>query len=564
MAPNWLHHNNLILQEKQIKICGNLTGLKPSQRKALLRLSKRRYPSLGGYTKTQAWELASLSAATGRQLGLLIDRKGYPNMVIIGSANMITIPELKRQREGLGRLRGLRLFHTHFEEPDLSKDDLLDLLFLRLDSISVLNIDHQGRPISLQWAHLMPPNPKNEQYSISKILPWDQVETDFGELVTSLEEEFERHFRATTQDEAKQEKAIMVHVSRLQKSQAQASLNELAELARSADLVPVASIIQSSKHPNPKCILGKGKLSELEILCLQNDANVLIFDCELSATQLRNLARATERRILDRTQLILDIFAQRAKSKAGKLQVELAQLDYTLPRLIGQNRALSRLTGGIGGRGPGETKLELDRRKIRKKQAKINAELKLIRKQRKLTRLRRKKARLPLISLVGYTNAGKSTLLNSLTASTVYVADKLFASLDPTNRRLRLPNEQEVILSDTVGFIDFLPKNLKQAFQATLEELEDADIMVHVADASHPELDKQINAVHNILSELGMEQTPKLLALNKWDLLTEKKQQIIRVRYPKAITISAIDTQTLHPLVLAITTSLPANPPWLG
>lgn len=299
------------------------------------------------------------------------------------------------------------------------------------------------------------------------------------------------------------------------------------------------SLIQRVADIHPRHILGKGKLTELEILALQGQASLIIFDGELTPAQLNSLSEVTERKVLDRTQLILDIFAQRATTRAGKLQVEMAQLKYTQPRLVGKNRAMDRLMGGIGGRGPGETKLETDRRRIRERIAKIKKELDGLRQQRAFTRARRARQGLPVAALVGYTNAGKSTLLNALTRSEVLAEDKLFATLDPTTRRLRFPEEHELVLADTVGFIRNLPKELTEAFQATLEELEAADLLLHVADASHPELDRQIAAVDGILADMELNEVPRILILNKWDRLEDEMRDILRDRWPDALPISA-------------------------
>ena len=364
--------------------------------KALTRLGQRRYPVQGGYTTEQARELALLSRALGRQVGLVIDRQGKVDMVIVGDPASILIPELPRGRGAAGRLRGIRLMHTHLSPDGLSQEDLMDMLFLRLDSVSVLTV--------------------------------------------------------------------------------------------------------------------------------------------------------TERKVLDRTQLILDIFAQRATTRAGKLQVEMAQLKYTQPRLVGKNRAMDRLMGGIGGRGPGETKLETDRRRIRERIAKIKKELDGLRQQRAFTRARRARQGLPVAALVGYTNAGKSTLLNALTRSEVLAEDKLFATLDPTTRRLRFPEEHELVLADTVGFIRNLPKELTEAFQATLEELEAADLLLHVADASHPELDRQIAAVDGILADMELNEVPRVLILNKWDRLEDEMRDILRDRWPDALPISAETRDGLNAL----------------
>ncbi len=337
----------------------------------MLKLYRRKYPPQRGYTNEQAKELAYLSFELKRQIGLLIDRKGYIYKVIIGDANRIVIPELGRQRHGHGRLRGLRLLHTHLGEGGLDQEDIMDMVFLRLDSVSVLNVSENGFPTYFQWAHLLPPNPKNELYVINEKISWDKVEVDFTSHVESLEEEFKKNEEGYSL--SPENRAILISVGTAPKSVQLKELKELESLAITAGLEVTDFMIQRVQKENPNFILGKGKLAELEVMALQNNASILIFNRELTPTQMRNLADITERKILDRTQLILDIFAQHAKTKAGKLQVELAQLEYTLPRLSKRNKALSRLTGGIGGRGTGETKLELDRRKLQERKNKINS-----------------------------------------------------------------------------------------------------------------------------------------------------------------------------------------------
>jgi GTP-binding protein HflX len=526
--------------------------------KGLMRLYRRRLPSLGGYSKEQAWEMAQLTAATGRQIGLLVDRQGRPTMVISGESDRIVIPELGRQRQNPGRMRGLRLLHTHLSGSGLSQEDLMDLVFLRLDSIGVLNIDSEGSPRSFQWAHLLPPNTGNEFYWISDLQPWDRVETDFSQQVQALEEEFFRS-REASRSSGSSEKALLVSVGTESKKLQEHALQELSALARTAGLEPTGTLVQRVGRMNPRHILGKGKLAELEVTALRGGAGALVFNCELTPAQMRNLADITERKILDRTQVILDIFAQHASSKEGKLQVELAQLDYTLPRLVGKNRALSRLAGGIGGRGPGETKLELDRRRIRDRKTRLKKEIAKVRQQRGSTRSRRDKAGIPIVSLVGYTNAGKSTLLNTLTQSAIYTADKLFATLDPTSRVLPLGEERKVIMTDTVGFIRFLPENLKESFLATLEELAAADVLIQVADASHSDVEEQVKAVDSILREMGLDRTPRILALNKWDLLEGDTRQTVANIFPHGIPVSALEKSSLDRLLRKILATLPAR-----
>ena len=515
-----------------------MQGLKPSQLAALTRLFNRRFPAEEVYTVDQARELSLLSRAVGRQLGLLIDRKGRVQMVIVGEAGSIMIPELPRGRSGQERLRGLRLLHTHLSPGGISQEDLMDMLFLRLDAVVALTVNPVGEPVQWQAAHLLPNPSGGQPYHLDTPQPWDRTESQFVATAEALEEELAR--KAEDAREADDTpRAMLVSVGTQPRIIQERNLDELAELARTAGLTVAGRMVQRVAQINPRLIMGKGKVAELEVLALQGRAGMMVFDGELSPAQLHNLADITERKVIDRTQLILDIFAQHAVSRAGKLQVELAQLRYTQPRLVGKNRAMDRLMGGIGGRGPGETKLETDRRKIRERMARIRKELDQLRRQRSFTRARRSRQGIPLAALVGYTNAGKSTLLNTLTRSEVLAENKLFATLDPTTRRLRFPAEKEIIMADTVGFIRNLPKELMDAFRATLEELEAADLLLHVADASHPDLLQQISAVETILAEMELDRMPRLMILNKWDQLEAPARAELADAFPNALTISA-------------------------
>ncbi len=505
--------------------------------KALNRLTTRRFPATDVYTIDQARELSLLSRALGRQLGMLIDRKGRVDMVLVGEAGGILIPELPRARSGADRLRGLRLLHTHLTPDGLSQEDLMDLLFLRLDAIIVLTVNPDGDPVQWQEAHLPTPV-AGQPYRVEQLRPWDQTSAHFAATAEALEEELARR-SDDTREASDAPRALLVSVAAQPRIIQERNLDELAELARTAGLAVAGRMVQRVAQVNPKFILGKGKMAELEVLALEGRSVTLVFDGELSPAQLHNLADITERKVLDRTQLILDIFAQHAVTRAGKLQVELAQLRYTQPRLTGKNRAMDRLMGGIGGRGPGETKLETDRRRSRERMARLRKELDQLRRQRAFTRSRRARRGIPMAALVGYTNAGKSTLLNNLTRSEVLAENKLFATLDPTTRRLRFPAEREIILADTVGFSRNLPKELMDAFRATLEELESADLLVHVADASHPDLLQQITSVETILEELELQHMPRILLLNKWDLLDVPARAELADAFPHAIPVSA-------------------------
>lgn len=537
------------------KVVGNVIGLKPSQVKALERLGTRRYPAVGGYTVDQARELAAIAYGIGRQVGLLIDRKGRPAHIIVGTQKGILIPELDRARLSAGRLRGLRLLHVHLAGEALNEEDLTDMLFLRLDSVAALTIDGMAAPVALHVAHLLPPGSGDAPYDVLPPRPFDKVDEDFTALAEALEAELAREgerIDTPGKSASGRERAVLVSVASTPKAAQEASLDELAALADTAGLDIAERVVQRVATVNPKFLLGKGKLAEIEIEALRAGASLLVFDGELSPSQIRNLAEVTQLRVIDRTQLILDIFAQHAATRSGKLQVEMAQLKYLQPRLVRQDRAMSRLMGGIGGRGPGETKLEVDRRRIRERIGRIKDELKELRKRRAAARAGRARAGLPVVSLVGYTNAGKSTLLNTLTGSAVLAENRLFATLDPTSRRLRFPSDHEIILTDTVGFIRELPKELKEAFRATLEELEAADLLIAVADASHPEVEAQAAAVADILQEMELGDVPRLFVLNKWDAVPEDLRAQLRNVFPEAITLSAKTREGLGELTAAI------------
>ncbi|MBI4832592.1 MAG: GTPase HflX, partial [Candidatus Lindowbacteria bacterium] len=343
-------------------------------------------------------------------------------------------------------------------------------------------------------------------------------------------------------------RAILVSVTTVPSYDAEESLDELRELARTSNLNVVDKVVQRRHEVDPRSLMGKGKLQDLILRSMQLGADMLIFDQNLNPSQLRTITDMTELKVLDRTQLILDIFAQHAHSTDGKIQVELAQLKYLLPRLVTKNTAMSRLTGGIGGRGPGETKLEINRRRAYDRIAHLERMLRNSAESRKVRRSRRKSEGLPIISIVGYTNAGKSTLLNSLTNSHVNAEDKLFATLDTASRRLRFPREREVIITDTVGFIRDLPPELVAAFKATLEELEDANLLLHVADVSSLYLEQHLGVVDKALSELGLNRKPVLLVLNKIDRIPAETASNLARRLG-GVAICALDRNSLHPLL---------------
>jgi GTP-binding protein HflX len=492
--------------------------------------------------------LCQLSFELNRQLGLLVHRSGKIESIIVGDYGQIMIPQLGGIRSSGGRLRGLRLIHTHLAGEDISDEDLMDLLFLRLDLLSVIKVAEEGLPEKMYSAHLLPSVSKGKNWAfLEPVHPANQVDSA-EELIAALEGEF-AFVRKTSQVDSKQDRAILISVSTQPKRQAEESLAELVELARSDNIIILDKVLQRRNRVNPRLILGKGKLADIMIRALQLDANLLIFNQELNPSQIRSITDFTDLRVIDRTQLILDIFAHRAMSREGKLQVEMAQLKYMLPRLSSRDDALSRLTGGIGARGPGETKLEVDRRRINDRLARLAKELKQVSKERYRRRAKRRKKDLPVLSLVGYTNAGKSTLLNTLTNSKIIAEDKLFATLDPTSRRLRFPTDMEVIITDTVGFIRNLPTDLLQAFMATLEELKEADLLLHVVDVSNPFFREQMAVVEDLLNKLDLGTMPVLTLFNKIDLV-EDVDQIRQAIGKDGLMVNALKADTFKEFLI--------------
>ena len=493
----------------------------------------------------------------------MLDRKGKVEYVMVGDARQIEIPDIKRVRAGTERFRGLRCVHTHLRGEKLTQDDLTDLALLRLDLMAAIQVDEKsGLPNEVFAAHLVPATaekledePQTLPYAFLDPQIPSQLDTDFQALINSLEDEMARNRQTSRQRNAARERVILVGVTTGSQFDAEESLAELQELAESADVIVLDKIIQRRSQIDPKTVLGKGKLNELLIRAMQLGADLIVFDAELSPAQIRSINEATDLKIIDRPQLILDIFAQRANSREGKLQVELAQLKYLLPRLVaGQDSAFSRLAGGIGGRGPGETKLETDRRRVRDKVNLLEKQIDALALQRGERRRTREKRELPIVSLVGYTNAGKSTLLNTLTNSHVYAEKKMFATLDPTSRKLRLPVEQEIIVNDTVGFIRDLPETLVAAFRATLEEISASDLLLHIVDASNSRWMQQIESVEKILADLKLVEIPRLIVFNKSDLvdredLQAKLRQTSIEKQLECVAVSAIKPETLKILL---------------
>jgi GTP-binding protein HflX len=501
---------------------GNTAGLKPHHAKALRALYNRRVDRTQFVSPALARSMTELSRDCGRRIGLLVDRLGKIEYVVVGDSHKVELPDLGPKRAGAARFRGIRLALTGLRPEGLTEDDLTDLALLQLDGVAQVRVLADGLPGEVDYAYLLPPGSGDGEEGDEKVWRVEHVpsihawDDDWYAFVLDLEAQFARHPKLRKVEG--RDRVILVAVATNDLAKARRGLRELERLAETAGLEVVDRVLQRRSKLDGRTVIGGGKLEELVVRSMHLGAEGLIFDRELSPSQLRNIAERTDMKVLDRTQLILDIFAQHAKTSEGKLQVELAQLRYRAPRLAIMPTAMSRLTGGIGGRGPGETKLEINRRRAGERVTRLERELEEQAKHRAVRRGRRERSGIPVVSIVGYTNAGKSTLLNQMTNSEVLAENKLFATLDTTTRRLRFPEEREIVIADTVGFIEDLPDTLTAAFRSTLEELEEADLLLHVLDASDPDVPHQLAAVHEVLEELGLMDTPQLLVWNKADV----------------------------------------------
>lgn len=535
-------------------VYGNLQGLKPSQLQQLQRLYHQRLPGDRITTPEFAQRLAAISTDINQPVCAYINRRGQVIRVGVGTPRQTQIPPLELPRYGAERLSGIRCIATQLKVQPPTVSSLTAMALQRLDGLVLLNLSGSGferrgggatgyvREVYL--AHLVP-HPE-QRWTISPALSLEMLaQQDFLDLTAGLEAEFEREFVAR-QVEAGHDQVLLVGLmtANQTKTHFQHRLMELRRLVESAGGDVLDTLHQRRDRPHPQTVLGAGKVQEVALAAQTVGANLIVFDRDLSPAQVRNLENQVGVRVVDRTELILDIFAQRAKTGAGKLQVELAQLEYQLPRLTGRGQAMSRLGGGIGTRGPGETKLETERRAIQRRIARLQQEVTQLQAHRARLRQRRQHEDVPSIAVVGYTNAGKSTLLNALTNSDVYAADQLFATLDPTTRQLTVLDADRhtprtLVLTDTVGFIEDLPPPLMDAFRATLEEVTEADALLHVVDLSHPAWQDQIHTVMGLLKGMPVTPGPMLLVFNKLDEVGSDELAIAQEEYPNAIFISA-------------------------
>lgn len=495
---------------------GNLTGIKS----AMLDRLKSLYDFKQGLDEFASFELLSeLCACSGeinREISVYISRDGGIVDVSIGDSAKVSMPSMRLVRNE-DRLCGVRCIHTHPSgDGRLSGVDLGTLRSMKLDCMAAVGVSN-GKPTQLYAAYLGDFDEDTGSRAALVYGPMRPYKLPQKALIAEIFNSDDR-FRSTTKEveAVEQERAVLVGMDN---DEGYDTLEELNELAKTAGALVVGKVRVRRRTIDNATYVGSGKANELSLMGSELEADLFIFDDELSAIQLRTLEETLGARVIDRTTLILDIFAARATSREGKLQVELAQMRYRLPRLIGQGQVLSRLGGGIGTRGPGEKKLEIDRRRIRRRVFELETELSEIEKQRGLRRESRKANRIPLVALVGYTNAGKSTMLNALTDSNVLAEDKLFATLDPVVRKITLSGGTEALLSDTVGFINKLPHDLVEAFKSTLEEVSNSDLILQVVDISCPYHEKQMRVVDGVLESLHAADIPRIIVFNKADAI---------------------------------------------
>lgn len=567
------------MEEIHIKVYGDLKGLKKNFISRLEKLYRRKIPAQQIITPELAEAVSELSHEINREIALIINRRGQIISINVGDADSLKLEKFKNVREGQARLCGLRCIHTHPSgSPDLSRADTSALEQFRFDVMASIEVDPQGKfskkhgetikfADSIAVAHLIPEKDKQgNNFIVLETRTVRQASLDnFIEFLEEIEHNFAAKTAAVVSDF--KERAILVSLQTpdLPDELAKESLFELEQLTFTAGAEVLGKYTQKKASPDPSTYIGTGKAEEIMLLVQERNANLVIIDAELSPRQQKSLENIVGVKTIDRTELILDIFAQRAATKEGKLQVELAQLKYLYPRLIGTGTSLSRQmgggrSGGIATRGPGETKLEIDRRRIRERIKSLENEVEQVKKHRNHQRKLRQKNNLPTVAIVGYTNAGKSTLLNALSSSKVLVENKLFATLDPTTRKIKLPDMSDILITDTVGFIQRLPTSLIKAFRATLEEVTQADVILHVIDPVHPACMEHIGTVYDTLCELEAYKKPLISVINKIDLV--KDEQIydkLGEKLPNSVKISAIQRKGFRGLLNKIQNVLNAK-----
>jgi GTP-binding protein HflX len=547
------------VQEGVIEIYGNTQGLNHLIKRRLENLYKKKVEATSIIPFDTARNILQISRDISRQVGLLINRRGLVEYVIVGDKTGIAIPPLSSERVGRARFRGLRFIHTHLNTELLSREDLTDLAILQLDLVACI-AEKRDEGILIHAGHLIPQNKKGQAWDFIGPIPVQELDLDFIEFITELENEFVKERGSHYILDKDKERCVLVSIASPRRVQdVEDRIAELKDLCYSAGITVVETTIQRPKEIHPKFLIGKGKIEEIIVRCQQLGVDLLVFDDELTPGQIKNISAMTDLRVIDRNQLILDIFAGRARTNEAKIQVELAQLRYIRPRLSDGNIAFSRLTGGIGARGPGETKLEVDRRRIRDKISLLEKRLNEVRQERDKKREKRRFSGIPIVSIIGYTNSGKSTLMNLLTKSRVEAEDKPFSTLNPTTRLIKYPERKNIILTDTVGFIRDLPQVLLRAFVATLEELDDAYLLLHLVDVGSPDFEDKIKAVEDILTTLGLKEKKRLIVFNKIDKTDRTFLKNIEDRY-RAVSISSLKKIGIDRLIQTIEVGLSGTP----
>lgn len=548
-----------------MEVLGNLKGVRNSTLEELQSIYELKLASGQLLTGELAVKMAKVTQFINREISVYVSRSGQIMSVAVGDSGTVDLPGVEGARRGTSRLSGVRCIHTHpGGNPALSGVDISALKSNRFDAMIAIGVPEGDAKDSTVTFGMIVGVDESEQFVVENEGPFtlEEAENIYFPNLVAMVERILANQNGTASMAKEQERAILVAMEYNNMPSTlgwtmEDSIEELKQLADTAGAEVVAKFMQKRPKPDPGYFIGRGKVQELALYVQQENIDLCIFDDELSPAQQRNIEQAMGIRVLDRTALILDIFAQRARTNEGKLQVELAQLQYAMPRIMGKGLTLSRLGGGIGTRGPGESKLEVDRRRIRDRIAYLKECIEKVKNVRVLHRAGRDKANVPIVSLVGYTNAGKSTLLNTLTNSDIYVKDQLFATLDPTMRQLNLPDKQEAVLTDTVGFIQRLPHQLVAAFRSTLEEVVEADILLHVIDVSHELYKEQSNAVYQVLEQIGAQDKTIITVYNKIDRLPEDSALVERLsKEENSICISAKAGINLDKLLDLIVTNL--------
>lgn len=534
-----------------MKAHGNLLGLRPGVLRDLERLFERRAGTESFIDPHFAVALQDAAIRCGRRVGVLADRRGVVRDVIVGDWTTLDIPAWARQRTGPDRLGGLRLLHVVFGGHGLDRNALETMRLYSLDAtVAVIAGDEGAMPL-VEAAHLLPVNPDGRLWEVLPVVHATALTIRFDDTIRDIESQMRRYATALRSrggggaPDAKDAAILVLPVMDSATDPARETA-ELQALCKTAGVAVAEVVIQQRARPDPRTLIGRGKLREVTMLGLQKGVDLIVFGAALTPSQQRSVAEATGVRVVDRNQLILDIFARHARTNEGRLEVELAQLRYNLPRLSEKDDAMSRLTGGIGAQGPGETTLEMERRRARKRIHELEKRLQTHSARRSQRRRRRLEGDLPMVAIVGYTNAGKSTLFNRLSGADVLADNMLFATLDPTVRRAWLAEGCEILLCDTVGFIRDLPAELEGAFRATLEEVATARILLHVADASDPHIEDQVSSVRRILHASGLGDRPSILVLNKADRVGDKQALSDLASFLGGHQASALDASSLE------------------